>query len=399
MKRFDCIVVGAGVIGSAVARSLLLRKKAKSVAVIEKENEPAQHTSGRNSGVVHAGFNLKPGSLKAKFCVEGNVRMKEFCTKKNVPLEPVGTLVVALKDEEKSVLEEIHRRGVANGVPGVELIDAKRLQQLEPNAIGVAALHAPSGAITSGKYVTQALVEDAKQMGAQFFFGERVRAIEEVGPDYRVLAGSDAYVAPKLFNCAGLYADNVAHKMDVGLSYTIVPFRGEYFKLTSEKKNLVRSMIYPVPDLNYPFLGVHWTKMISGDLMIGPSATMAFGRESYKPTSIGWGDTLKMFSTANFWKMFASKDFRRMARQQMAMSFNRAMFIGEAQKLVRGAEVKDFLPGKNGNRSQVIDRNGKLVDDILIEKKGGSLHVLNAVSPGFTCSLPFADHLVDSLLN
>lgn len=397
-KKADLIVVGAGVIGSAVARSALFRRKVTSVAVLEKEAAPAQHTSGRNSGVVHAGFNLKPGSMKAKFCVEGNARMKEFCAAKRVSLEPVGTLVTAIKPEEVPVLEELHRRGRANGVPGARMIDGAELRRLEPNALGTAALHAPSGAITSGKAVTEALVEDARTLGAEFYFNRKVRSIGRVGGGYRVITNDGAFESPLLMNCAGLYADEVAHLTGVGLEYSIVPFRGEYFKLKPEKKTLVRSMIYPVPDLNYPFLGVHWTKMITGDLMIGPSATMAFGRESYSPFSIGWVDSLKMISKTSFWNMFRSKDFRRLAWGQIVMSFDRERFIQEARRLVAGVSSDDFVPGKNGNRAQVINRNGKMVDDILVEKSGASLHVLNAVSPGFTCSLPFADYLVDTLL-
>ncbi|MCG3204434.1 MAG: L-2-hydroxyglutarate oxidase LhgO [Elusimicrobia bacterium] len=399
MNTVDCIVVGAGVMGSAVARSLLLRKKVKSVAVLEKEAAPAQHTSGRNSGVVHAGFNLKPGSLKAKFCVEGNKRMREFCAQKKVPLESVGTWVVALEEKEKSVLEEIYKRGQANGVEGVRLVDGNEMRKHEPQTLGIAALHAPTGAITSGKQVTQALVEEVQSLGGIFFFGEKVQGIDEGSGGYTVSTSQGRHQAPLLFNCAGLYADEVAHKLDVGTQYTIVPFRGEYYKLTPEKSTLVNSMIYPVPDLNYPFLGVHWTKTITGELMIGPSATMAFGRESYKPLSVGWIDTLKMVTKENFWSMFKSKDFRRMAWSQIKMSLNHAEFIREAQKLVRGSEIRDFKPGKSGNRAQVVNETGKLVDDMLVEKKGTALHVLNAVSPGFTCALPFADHLVDTLLN
>lgn len=399
MKKVDCIVIGAGVIGAAVSRSLLSRGKVKSLVVLEKEVAPALHTSGRNSGVVHSGFNLKPGSLKAKFCVEGNARMKTFCKEKGVAVDPVGTLVMAMEQKEMSVLEELLRRGETNGVHGLRIVDAAELRRLEPHALGVAALHSPMGAITSGKEVTRALVEDVKNLGGEFHFTHQVKDIRETSQGFVVKANGMGFEAPLLFNCAGLYADEVAHKMGVGLEYTIVPFRGEYFKIRSAKKDLVRSMIYPVPDLNYPFLGVHWTKMISGDLMIGPSATMAFGRESYHPLSIGWKDSFKMALKPNFWNMFRSSDFRRLAWGQIKMSFDRERFIAEAQRLVSGADASDFEPGKNGNRAQMVDRTGKLVDDIVVKQQGGSLHVLNAVSPGFTCSLPFADYLVDTLTN
>ncbi len=397
MKRFDAIVIGAGVVGSAVANALLDKKRVGSVAVIEKEKEPALHTSGRNSGVIHSGFNLKPGSMKAKFCVQGNARMRAYCERKRVPMSMVGTVVVAQTDAEVSVLEEILKRGRENGTPDVKIVDKKGLGALEPNANGVAALHSPSGSITSGRKITHALVEDAVSKGVEFFFSHHGSRIEESDRGFRVRVGNEDFESTWLVNCGGLYADEIAHQLGVGLRYSIVPFRGEYYKLSSTKAGIVNSMIYPVPDLHYPFLGVHWTKTIDGDLIIGPNATIALGRESYSPTSIGWIDTLKMLSKSNFWNQFKSADFRKMAWGQIKISFSRDKFIAEARKLVPNVDPADFKKGKSGNRAQLVDVEGKLVDDMIVEKKGRSLHVLNAVSPGFTCSLPFADYLVDSL--
>jgi L-2-hydroxyglutarate oxidase len=397
VKEFDAIVIGAGVVEAAVANALLDKKMAKRVAVLEKEPEPAAHTSGRNSGVIHSGFNLKPGSLKAKFCVEGNARMRAFCEKKNIPMRTVGTVVVAQDEREVGILGEILKRGQANGTPDVKIVDAQGLKRLEPNAAGLAALHSPSGSITSGRKITNALVADAVSKGCEFFFVHRSSRIDESDRGFEIKAGSDVFRSKWLVNCGGLYADEIAHQLGVGLAYTIIPFRGEYYKLAAEKAGIVNSMIYPVPDLAYPFLGVHWTKTIDGDLIIGPNATIAMGRESYYPADIHWVDTFKMLVKPNFWNQFRSPNFRTMAWGQLKISLSRKNFINEARKLVPDVDPADFKKGKSGNRAQLVDKAGKLVDDMIVERKGRSLHVLNAVSPGFTCSLPFADYLVDQL--
>ncbi len=395
MRSFDAIIIGAGVLGSAAARALISKGKARSVAVLEKESAPAIHTSGRNSGVLHSGFNLKPGSLKARFCVEGNRRLTEFCQQKNISLEPVGTLVVAQNTSELPVLEELLRRGQANGVPHMEIISAARLKELEPNAVGIAALHSPSGAVVSGEVVTHAIVSDAQAQGCEFFFNHQVMHITSHGTGYRVETLAETFEGKLLINCAGLYADEIAHSMGVGLQYTIIPFRGQYYKIRSDKRNIVHSMVYPVPDLNFPFLGVHWTRTVTGDLKVGPNAMLAFGREAYTPWSINILETLKMVSRVNFWRLWKSPEFRRLLKSQFWISISRQRFIEEARKLVPNVLPEDFSPGKSGNRAQLVDRQGRLVEDMVIERQGNSLHVLNAVSPGFTCSLPFADHLVD----
>lgn len=396
---YDVIIIGAGVVGTAVANALYDKKAAGKIAILEKEKEPAMHTSGRNSGVIHSGFNLKPGSMKAKFCVQGNVRLRAFCEEKGIPMQMVGTVVVAQNDKEVPILEEILKRGQSNGTPGLTVVDRAGLNKLEPNALGKAALHSPTGSITSGKMVTQALTEDAISKGCEFFFTHRVERIEPDGDGFRINAGGKTFQTKYLINCSGLYADEVAHQLGVGMNYTIVPFRGEYYKLAAAKASLVKSMIYPVPDLNYPFLGVHWTRTIAGDVIIGPNAMIAMGRESYYNTDIHWADAIKMLLKQNFWNQFRSADFRKMAVGQLKISLSRKNFVEEAKKLVPNVDDADFMPGKSGNRAQLVDTTGKLVDDMIVERKGNSLHVLNAVSPGFTCSLPFADYLVDILMS
>jgi len=398
MKEFEILIIGAGVIGTASARAFT-KRGVSSVAILEKENGPAVHTSGRNSGVVHSGINPKPGGLKARFCVEGNRRLKEFCLEKRLPLQECGTVVVASNNDEMAVLEELLRRGNENGVPHLKIVDEAGLKLLEPQAIGKAALHAPSGAIASGREVTKALAAEAKERGVSFFFGQKVVGIETVGEKIQVTTSTEKFLCSKLLNCSGLQADQVAHLMGVGMDYRLIPFRGEYFRIRSEKAGLVRSMVYPAPDLRYPFLGVHWTKTVEGDLKIGPNAIIALGRESYSRWAVGLVDTLDMVFSPHFRNMVKSREFRAVARQQIAVSFSRRRFVEDAKKLVPGVEVSDFEPWKSGIRAQLVNKEGKMVDDIVVEKKGTTLHVLNAVSPGFTCSLPFADHLVEQLMS
>ena len=397
---FDVVVIGGGVIGVSVARALILRRPNLKIAVLEKESSVAKHTSGRNSGVLHAGFNQKPGTLKARCCVEGNARSREYALKNKVPMKQVGTLVTALNQAEIGVLEELLARGNANGVPDLKIIDAKKLRELEPNARGVAALHAPSAAIVDSRAFVETLAKEAQEKGVQFLFGHRVTGIEENPGGYKISSQNNSRLTTHgsrfLVNCAGLYADRVAHFLDVGKNYRIVPFRGEYFKLSPFKSGIINSMVYPVPNLKYPFLGVHWTKKIDGSVAIGPNAVIAFGRESYKTFAINWREALAMLDLS-FFKMLASVEFREHAFDQLRLSVSKAAFLKEALRLVAGINKEDLLPGPAGNRAQLVNERGNLVDDLVVETKGSSVHVLNAVSPGFTSALPFADFVLSQL--
>lgn len=396
MIECETVIIGAGVIGSALARAHTKRRKT-SCAVLEKEEAPAQHSSGRNSGVIHSGFNPKPGTLKAQLCVRGNQTLKEFCLEKNIPMEEVGTLVVALSKTETGILEELLRRGQANQVPELRIIDSKELRQREPNCVGISALYSPSGAITSGKLVTQALANDAQAKGAQFFFNNQVQALEPKGEKIKVITSKNVFLCEQLINCAGLYADHIAHMMGLGLNYAIIPFRGEYFKTIGPKKSVVNSMIYPVPDLEYPFLGVHWTKTIDGDSIIGPNATLALSRESPSIFEFNFRELCSTLTRKQFWKLWASESFRKMAWGQIKISLSKKKFIREAKKLIPNIDEDDVVRAKSGNRPQLVSEEGTLIDDMLIQRSGPSLHVLNAISPGFTCSLSFADYLMDQM--
>src|SRR3989338_4932849 len=395
---YDAIIVGAGVIVCAVARALAEKQPRWKILVLEKERDVARHTSGRNSGVIHSGFNAAPGTLKARFCVEGNRRLREYCKKRGVAMQEVGTVVVALNDEDESVLAALLRRGRENGVPGIEIVPQARLRELEPHSAGRAALHSPTGSIVDGAGVARAYAEDATAAGVSFSFFHRVLGVESSGPGHRIRTDRDICESDHFVNCAGLYADRIAHTMGVAKDLTIYPFRGDYFRLVESKSHLVRSMIYPAPNVKYPFLGIHFTKKVTGEVLAGPNAVLAFGRESYRPLDIHLGDTVSMLSDARFWRIVAGPEFRALAVEQLKTTLFKRVFLDRARWLLPQLELGDIARAQSGNRAQLVNRAGNLVEDLVIEESGRSIPVLNAVSPGLTCSLPFADYVVEKLL-
>lgn len=397
VRSFDYLIVGGGVTGCALARALASRRPKAEIALLEKEDQVAVHTSGRNSGVVHAGYNQKPGTLKARFCVEGNRRLKEYAKSRGVPLTENGILVVARSMAERPTLEELLRRGRENGVPGLRLVDGAEVKKLEPNAAGTAGLHAPSGAAVAAAELVKALAHDAREAGVAFLLGHSVRALSESGRGYEVRTNKGTLRAARLVNCAGLFADRLAHQVGAGLDYAIVPFRGEFYYLDAVKKGLIRSMIYSVPDIRYPFLGVHWTVTFDGRIKVGPNAVLAMGREAYGTYQVQPFDVARMLADGRFWRMVKGPEFRRLARENLKTSLSKAAFLRQAFTLVQGAAPSDFAKGGSGIRAQLVDKTGALVDDLTIEKKGNALHVLNAISPGLTCGLPFADYLAEEL--
>lgn len=397
VETFDYLIVGGGVTGCALARSLAGKRPKARIAVLDKEPGVAVHTSGRNSGVVHGGYNQKPGTLKARFCVEGNRRLKDYARSRGVPLAETGILVVARAQAERETLEELLRRGRENGVPGLRIVDGSELKRLEPNAVGVAALHAPSGASVDPSALVEALAEDARRVGVSFLLGRAVERVAESRGGFSIETPQGALRAARLVNCAGLHADRIAHQLGAGLPYTIVPFRGEFYYLDDARAGLIRSMVYSVPDIRYPFLGVHWTRTVHGRVKVGPNAVLALGREAYGSFQVQPGDALRMAADPRFWRMVKSAEFRRLAAENLRSSLSKTAFLRHAFTLVQGAKASEFRKGPSGIRAQLVDQAGGLVDDILVERKGASLHVLNAISPGLTCSLPFADHLAAEL--
>jgi len=396
MTQYETAIIGGGITGLALARELALRG-GKSIAVFEKEPSLAVHASGRNSGVLHAGYNLKPGSLKASFCVEGNRLLRDYCRKRGVALVEGGILVAACRQNEIPVIEELEKRARANGVPGVKILEPKEMALVEPNAAGLLALHAPSGASIDAPALVSAVAEEIKSLGVDIHLGCAVEDARESGSKYELLTNRGAYQCEKLINCAGLHVDEIAHKLGVGLKWRIIPVRGEYRRLRPERAGLIRSMIYPVPDLHFPFLGIHWTKTVKGDVIVGPNAVPALGREAYSWGQSTFAGVFDLAASAPAWRLLLRRDFSRFLFNELKGSLSTSNFTRAARRLVPDVRPDDFIGGPSGIRAQVIDRQGNLVEDFAIEKKGSSLHVLNVVSPGLTSSFAFARHLADNV--
>src|SRR5512146_116402 len=391
----DFLVIGAGVIGVCSAREVRRRHQAR-VMIIEKEPFPGQHASGRNSGVLHAGVYYKAGTLKARLCVEGNRRMREYCLAKGIPLNDNGKVIVARSVEELPSLRELHARAQANGVRS-ELIDGPALKDIEPCAKTVEqALYVKDTAVVNPQRVMEALAEDARREGVVI---QTACAWNGRGGEDAAETSQGRIAYGRLVNCAGLFADRIAHAFDVGRHYRILPFRGQFYRLRPESKVQVRGNIYPVPDLRNPFLGVHFTRRPEGEVTVGPSALPLLGREQYRGLS---GMTIRdgLAMGQYLLRLFGrNRDhFRSIAWREMR-KLSRSGFFREAQGLGIGLVAADLLPGKEpGIRAQLVDtRTAELLNDFVVEPGPRSTHVLNAVSPAFTSSAPFAEFVVGTM--
>jgi L-2-hydroxyglutarate oxidase len=382
----DVLVVGAGAIGASVA--LHAARAGLRVLVVEKEVAPALHQSGRNSGVCHAGYNLKPGTRKADFCVEGSRRLREWCAARGVPLEVGGILVIAVKEDEVSTLQELKRRSDQNGVRA-ELVDAAGIRSLEPHATGVAALYAPDGASFDTEAFVRSVLEEAQSHGAVVRYGVEVHAIVDGSSCARARTDRGAIEAGVAVNCAGLQADRVAGA--VAEDVRVIPFRGFYAELVPGREGLVRSHVYRSPDLAWPFLGVHASRRTDGRVLLGPGAMLAPGRESYGLLGIHPEDMATSLSWPGFRKLLRDPRFRRMAVHEVRKNFQLREIWKEAVELIPDLQPADLARSFAGNRAQLVRRDGTLVDDFLVRETEHCVHILNAVSPGLTGSLPFGE--------
>lgn len=392
MVKLRAAVVGGGIVGVAVARELLLSGKASEVALYEKEPSLAAHQTGRNSGVVHAGLYYEPGGLKATLCRRGVGLLQELAARRKVPYEECGKVVVARDDVELARLRTIFDRAVANGVPGVRMIDEAKLRRLEPHARGIAALHSPTTAITNYAAATRAMAEDFTEAGGTVFLGTKVTGIDDGGTYVSVLSDTDSSCFDLVINCAGLQSDRLAKASGDSANPRIVPFFGAYFLLREDRRSLVNGLIYPVPDPRYPFLGVHLTKRIDGEIMVGPNAFLAGGREAYKGLELAPRDLAAVAGFGGFWR-FAAGNIPAALREGRTV-LSRKAFIEAAQAYVPELEVADMVPGSRGIRAQAMNGDGSLVDDFVITGNSRIMHVRNAPSPGATSSMAIAEHIV-----
>jgi L-2-hydroxyglutarate oxidase len=389
----DLAVVGGGILGLAVARELTLRRPELSLCVLEREAQVGTHQTGHNSGVIHAGIYYVPGSLKARLCVAGARELYAYCAERGLPHERCGKLIVATDASELERLDELERRGHANEVPGLRRLDAAGIRELEPHAVGVAGLHSPATGIASFPAVARAYAEDLTQAGGTLTTGCEVHGVS-ARPRSVVLehAHGSTEAAHAIF-CAGPWADRLAVLAGADPDPRIVPFRGAYLRLAPARRHLVRSLIYPVPDPSLPFLGVHLTKHIDGDVLIGPTALLAGARDAYRLGRVRGRDVRDTLAWPGSWRMFAR--FWRTGVSELRHALVRAAFVRAAARYVPELTVADVEPAFAGVRAQALARDGRLVDDFVFSATGRALHVRNAPSPAATSSLAIARHVVE----
>ncbi|HEX4125595.1 MAG TPA: L-2-hydroxyglutarate oxidase [Tepidisphaeraceae bacterium] len=389
---FDVAVIGGGAVGLATAMALLGRRPIRLV-VLEAEDKLAAHQTGHNSGVIHSGLYYKPGSLKARLCIEGREAIYAFCQQHNIPHERCGKVVVATRESELPALAELERRGMANGLAGIRRLRAEELREFEPHAAGIAAVHVPQTGIVNYARVTRAYGDVVRQLGGEVRTNSRVQSVTPSGRGLHLSTASGDIECAGLINCGGLQSDRIARMCGVEPGVQIVPFRGEYYQLVDSRASLVRNLIYPVPDPRFPFLGVHFTRMIDGGVEAGPNAVLALARHGYTRTSFNFPDALAVARYGGFWRM--ARKYWKTAMGEFYRSFSKRAFLHALRRLMPELQLADLVPGGAGVRAQALEPSGALVDDFRIVCAPRMVHVLNAPSPAATASIAIGRYIAD----
>ncbi len=393
--KSDICIIGGGIVGLATAYRLTNRHPGKKIVVLEKESFLAKHQTGHNSGVLHSGIYYKPGSLKAINCRKGKLAMENFCKEHGIEHELCGKVIVALSEEEIPRMEKIYQRGQENGV-NCEIIDRKRLLEIEPHAAGIRAIHVPECGIVNYRQVCERMGELISQGDDnELLLGQEVRQIEETSQGLLVKTDQTEIECGFLINCAGLHSDRVARLSGQPVPAKIIPFKGEYYELTQKAKHLCKHLIYPVPDPQFPFLGVHFTRMIDGSVECGPNAVLAFGREAYGKLDLNLKDLLESLGYSGFRKM-ALKHWK-MGLGEMWRSYNKGAFVRALQRLIPEIKAEDLKSAPAGIRAQAVTPDGSMVDDFLLKESKRVVNVCNAPSPAATASLNIGETIVDKL--
>lgn len=383
--KYDVIVVGGGIVGLATAYQTLQKKPGLKLALLEKEGKPASHQTGNNSGVIHSGLYYKPGSLKAKNCIDGYHMLLDFCNAENIPYDLCGKVVVATDEYQKPLLENLYDRGLQNGLTDISKISIEELKEIEPHVSGIAALKVPYTGIVDYTQVALKYADKIREMGGEIYLNTKVTDIKDKQAGVEVISTNKTFESSLLINCCGLYSDKIARKTSNEVDLKIIPFRGEYYKLKPEKEFLVKHLIYPVPDPNFPFLGVHFTRMMKGGIEAGPNAVLAFRREGYKKSQIHLGELLESLMWPGFQKV--AWKYWKTGMGEMYRSFSKAAFTKALQKLIPEIKEDDLIDGGAGVRAQACDRTGGLLDDFKIIPTKNAINVCNAPSPAATSSL------------
>ena len=396
-SQYDLTIIGGGIVGLATALKITGAHPRVRLLILEKETELCRHQTGNNSGVIHSGLYYRPGSLKARTCVAGRNALIEFCDEHSVPYEICGKLVVATDEEELPRLEELRRRGIANGLQALEVIGPERMKELEPHAIGVKGLYVPQTGIIDYTKVAAAYADKIRNAGGDIRLSQRVVGILE-RPELVLQTSGGDYRTKYLINCGGLQSDLIAKMMSAtnepdSEEHRIIPFRGEYYKIAPERQFLVRNLIYPVPDPNFPFLGVHFTRMAKGGVEAGPNAVLAYAREGYRHTNVNVKDLWQTVSFKGFWAMTGK--YWRTGFGELYRSLSKSAFVRALQKLIPEVRESDLVPGGAGVRAQAVSASGALVDDFVLKQSRNAIHVLNAPSPGATASLAIGHQICE----
>jgi L-2-hydroxyglutarate oxidase len=389
-------IVGAGIVGLATALKLKEKHPESNITILEKEDCVAKHQTGNNSGVIHSGIYYKPGSLKAKNCISGYKMLLEFCDKNDIDYNLCGKVVVATDKSEIEYLKILYQRGIDNGLQNLKMLNEIELKEHEPNVKGVAGIHVPQTGIIDYKIVSEKMKEVLLAQGVKIIFGEEVVGIKTSNSIQIVKTKSTNYKTDFVISCAGLQSDRVASLTENNLDVRIIPFRGEYYKLKDSAKHLVKTLIYPVPDSNFPFLGVHFTNLVDGGVEAGPNAVFSFKREGYSRTSFSFKDTVQAFTWLGFLKV--AKKYWRTGMGEFYRSFSKKAFVKALQKLIPQISESDLTQGGAGVRAQACDKTGGLIDDFYLIEKENIIHVLNAPSPAATASLAIGEYIAERVV-
>jgi L-2-hydroxyglutarate oxidase len=397
-QRWDVAVIGGGIIGLSSALHLTRLYPKTSVVILEKEGELALHQTGHNSGVIHSGIYYKPGSFKARFCVEGRASMTQFCIDNEIPVWTCGKLIVATTPAEEARLDDLLERGTDNAVEGLKLVEPSEMAEIEPFVKGTKALYAPKTGIVDYRKVADAYSDKVQSLGGEIVFNSEVKDISNGsrrsdGTSYTIETTSGDIATKYLVNCAGLHSDLIAVMSGVNPGLRIIPFRGEYYTLAKSSEHMVKGLIYPVPDPAFPFLGVHLTQTMKGWVEAGPNAVLALKREGYRKRDFSFADFGRTVTFPGFWKM--TLDSWKVGLWEMNRSLRKGVFLNSLQKLMPSLKKSDLAPGGSGVRAQAVHRNGTLLDDFRIDESATAVHVLNAPSPGATSSLVIGNYIAD----
>ncbi len=397
MENYDVIIAGAGIIGLSTAYKLLEKEPALKICILEKENGTARHQTGHNSGVIHSGIYYRPGSLKSLNCIRGYQMLLDFCSEKEIAFEICGKVIIAAEETELIPLNNLFERGISNGLAGIKKLTAEEIKELEPHAAGIEGLFVPQTGIVDYKIISEKIADHLISKGTVIKFSEEVLNFKIRGANVEVITDKNKYSAEIFNGCAGLYSDKISELAGSKPDFRIIPFRGEYYKLKDSSKYLIKNLIYPVPDPDFPFLGVHFTRRVDGITEAGPNAVLAFKKEGYRKTDFNLSEAMQTFGYIGFHKVI--KKFWKTGFYEMYRSVSKKEFVKSLQKLIPAITENDIISGGSGVRAQACDINGNLIDDFLFSESERFINVCNAPSPAATSCFSVGETVAEKIMN